>query len=103
MVDLLILTILVGAAVSAALEFIDMLFELLVVPIKKSTLKKIFVLPLNIGGAFLMHLSFPEIVIASLAAMLVSLCITLWLEKPTIITAPNPYRSGKPRSLDGLL
>lgn len=101
MVDLILTAVLVGSAVTGLIEFIDMLFETLVVRMLKSTLKKVFVLPLNIGGAFLMSVRLPDVIVVSFAAMLVSLSISVWLDKPSVI--PNPYRSGRTRSLDGLL
>ena len=91
MTDLLIITVLVGAATSAAIELLDMLLEFIVfINISKAALKKFFVLPLTIGGAYLLGSRLPNLPVVSLAALLISLCITMWLDKPTVVQRPVP-------------
>lgn len=102
MMDLLLVALLVGLAVSACIEFIDMILEFVAIPISKGTIKKIFVLPLSVGGTYLMHVSLPEIVVISWAAFFISLCITLWLDKPIVIQN-NTSKLVNRRALDGLL
>lgn len=90
MVDLFLITLLAGAATSALIEFLDMLLEITVINISKSALKKTLVLPSTVGGAYLLGARLPEIVVVSAAALLVSLCITMWLDKPVVVSRPAP-------------
>lgn len=93
MVDLLITALLVGAAISALIELLDMVLEILVWNISKSALKKVLVLPLSVLGSFLMGVWSAKTAVVSLAALLVSLSITLWLDKPVVISNTPKGRS----------
>lgn len=100
MVDLLITALLVGAAVSALIELLDMMLEYLAWNISKSAMKKVLVLPLSIGGMYLMDVWNEKTAVVSLAALLISLSITQWIDKPVIITNQQPRTR---RALDGLM
>jgi hypothetical protein len=97
MTDLLLATILVGAATTSLIELLDMLLDVFVWNVSKAALKKWLTLPSCVGGSFLLGVRLPEIVVIALAALLVSLIITMWLDKPVMVQ--KPVR----RSLEGLL
>lgn len=97
MTDLFFSVLITALAASAFLEFVDMVLERLVIGPSKSLLKKVLVLPACVGSLYLLGVRLPDIIVASMAAMLSSLIITMWLDKPVVVQ--RPVR----RSLEGLL
>lgn len=81
MVNLLLTTILIGAAVSYALEFLDAISMGL---LDKITINKIFSIPFSTIGVWLMQQSWSiEMFVTVPAATFVSLALLKFINKPT--------------------
>lgn len=81
MVNLLLTILLIGAAVTYALELLD---ALLMGLISKGTIKKLFSLPLSLGGIWVMQQTWDiQMAVTVPAATFVSLTLIKFLDKPT--------------------
>ena len=88
MVDLLISTILVAFAVTYLLELLDL--TLLGAWIGKSNINVFFTLPLNFGGLYLLHDLTIDLIVLVPAATFVSLFLSKYLNKPTVVQQRLP-------------
>ena len=88
MVDLLISTILVAFAVTYLLELLDL--TLLGAWIGKSNINVFFTLPLSFGGLYLLHDLTIDLIVLVPAATFVSLFLSKYLNKPTVVQQRLP-------------
>lgn len=88
MVDLLLSTILVAFAVTYLLELLDL--TLLGAWIGKSNINVFFALPLSFGGLYVFHGIVFDLVVLVPAATFISLFLSKYLNKPTVVQQRLP-------------
>lgn len=88
MVDLLLSTVLVAFAVTYLLELLDL--TLLGAWIGKSNINVFFALPLSFGGLSVFHGIVLDLVVLVPAATFVSLFLSKYLNKPTVVQQRLP-------------
>ena len=86
MMDLLLTTLLVGVAVTYVLEALGALVSPFV---EKSTINKLFSLPLSFGGVFVIEGLSTLMLVSVPAAAFVSLATGLMVNRPIVISNPN--------------
>lgn len=88
MTDTLISVILVGLAVTYILELLDL--TILGAWIGKSNINIFFAAPLSFGGVYLFEGLTLDLVVLAPAATFVSLALTKYLNKPTVVQQRLP-------------
>ena len=88
MADLLISIVIVAFAVTYFLELLDLTF--IGAWIGKSNINVFFALPLSFGGLYLFHGLILNLVVLVPATTFVSLALTKYLNKPTVVQQRLP-------------
>lgn len=83
--DILIWTIVVGAAVAFAIELVNLTLGQWIWWLSPRAVRGWFTIPLSFGGLYLLGVSFPSIVVATLAAGFFSNALLILIDRASIV------------------